>query len=114
MGQLIKTRGKYIYVEIHGDRNNQVLLYLHGGPGSSCFDFIKYQKDRLIQKNICLIAIDQRGVLRSEPLSEDESFGLKDLIEDCEELRELLNIQSWSLLGHSFGAMIALLYLSKY
>jgi proline iminopeptidase len=114
MGELINIRGKQIYVEIHGDREKPVLLYLHGGPGSSCFDFIKYQKDRIIQIDLCLVSIDQRGVLRSEPLSHDEDFGLNDLVEDCEELRKVLNIQSWSLLGHSFGAMIALRYLSKY
>lgn len=58
--------------------------------------------------------IDQRGVCRSEEITEDEAFGLHDLIEDCEELRKSLQIEKWSIIGHSFGGYVALLYASIY
>ena len=58
--------------------------------------------------------IDQRGVCRSEEITEDEAFGLNDLIEDCEELRKSLQIEKWSIIGHSFGGYVALLYASIY
>ncbi len=41
-------------------------------------------------------------------------FGLNDLIEDCEELKKVLQIEKWSIIGHSFGGYVALLYASIY
>lgn len=58
--------------------------------------------------------IDQRGVCRSEVITEEEPFGLSDLIEDCEELRKVLQIEQWSVIGHSFGGYLALLYAETY
>ncbi|CAG9621120.1 alpha/beta fold hydrolase [Sutcliffiella rhizosphaerae] len=112
MGELINIRGKKLYVEQYGEQNKEVLLYLHGGPGASCLDFSD-QAEALSEK-LRVIAIDQRGVLRSEPLQPDESFGIMDILEDCEELRNTLGINKWSLLGHSFGGYLALLYANSF
>jgi proline iminopeptidase len=102
-----------MHVELYGTPNNPAVLYLHGGPGESCFDFTYHQAERL-QDEFYVIAIDQRGVCRSELIHEHEDFGLMDLIEDCEALRKELNIENWSVIGHSFGGFLALLYVSHY
>ncbi|WP_336989637.1 alpha/beta hydrolase [Bacillus infantis] len=112
-GKLILIRGKKLYVEIHGEHNSKAVLYLHGGPGESCFDFSYHQAERL-SKTMKLIAIDQRGVCRSERISDQERFGLDDIISDCEALREYLNIGQWSLIGHSFGGFLAIKYACLY
>ncbi|MFL1673527.1 alpha/beta fold hydrolase [Paenibacillus dendritiformis] len=85
MGELIPVRGKNLYVEHWGQAHQEALLYLHGGPGASCLDFSVYQAKEL-SKRIRVISMDQRGVLRSDPIEEDEPFGLDDLIRDCEVL----------------------------
>ncbi|MGR6909853.1 alpha/beta hydrolase [Bacillus sp. BSL6] len=112
-GEYINIRGKKLYVETHGNPNNKPVLYLHGGPGESCYDFSFHQAERL-KNSLYVIMIDQRGVCRSEEITEDEAFGLHDLIEDCEELRKSLQIEKWSIIGHSFGGYVALLYASIY
>ena len=112
-GQLLEVNGKKLYVEVNNPNSEKAILYLHGGPGESCFDFTYHQKERL-GKNFQLIAIDQRGVCRSESIENDELFGLDDLVEDCEELRRLLGIEKWSVIGHSFGGYLAVLYASRY
>lgn len=112
-GRLHKIRGKDLYVEEYGSHNQEAILYLHGGPGESCYDFSFHQAVRL-QEQFRLIAIDQRGVCRSEGIETGEGFGLMDLIEDCEELRKILQIEKWSLIGHSFGGFLSVLYTSKY
>ncbi|MEN1935918.1 alpha/beta hydrolase [Paenibacillus sp. 102] len=112
-GKMMKVRGKKLYVETYGVRENPPVLYLHGGPGEMCFDFSYHQAHRL-QDFFRLIAIDQRGVGRSEKIGKQESFGLRDLIEDCEELRKMLRIEKWSVIGHSFGGFLALLYATMY
>ncbi|AXY10176.1 alpha/beta hydrolase [Bacillus anthracis] len=108
-GKYMHIRGKKLYVETHGDPKNKPVLYLHGGPGESCYDFSFHQAERL-KDSLYVIMIDQRGVCRSEEITEDEAFGLHDLIEDCEELRKALQIEKWSIIGHSFGGYVALLY----
>lgn len=112
-GELITIRGKDLYVECYGTKEKPPILYLHGGPGESCHDFSYHQSKRL--ENDCrLIAIDQRGVCRSEIIHDNEDFGLNDLIEDCEALRKYFGIEKWSVIGHSFGGFLSLLYVSKY
>ncbi|PEX91583.1 alpha/beta fold hydrolase [Bacillus cereus] len=112
-GKYMNIRGKKLYVETHGSPKNEPVLYLHGGPGESCYDFSFHQAERL-KDSLYVIMIDQRGVCRSEGITEEEPFGLNDLIEDCEELRKVLQIEQWSVIGHSFGGYLALLYASIY
>ena len=38
-GQLIDIKGKKLYVEVSNTKCEKAILYLHGGPGESCFDF---------------------------------------------------------------------------
>ncbi|MGR3764351.1 alpha/beta hydrolase [Rossellomorea sp. NS-SX7] len=106
-------RGKGIHIETYGDKELPALLYLHRGPGESCYDFSFHQSSRL-KEHFYLIAIDQRGVCRSEAISEGEPFGFQDLIEDCEAIRNELGIEKWSVLGHSFGGFLALAYVLQY
>lgn len=113
MGKLIHVRGTNLHVEEFGEDNEEALLYLHGGPGASCLDFC-YEQASLLSQKLRVIAIDQRGVLRSDPLEEDTDFGLNDIIADCEALREHLGIQAWTVLGHSFGGYLALKYVYEH
>jgi proline iminopeptidase len=112
-GSLITIRGKGLYVEVYGTPEHDAILYLHGGPGESCYDFSVSQAEKLAE-NFMVVAIDQRGVCRSEGIGSDEAFGLMDIIEDCEALRKELNIPKWSLIGHSFGGFLSVLYASEY
>nr|WP_240951729.1 alpha/beta hydrolase [Bacillus sp. RO2] len=82
---------------------------MHGGPGANCLDFC-YEQAKLLGEKLRIIALDQRGVLRSDPIKEGTDIGLDEIIADCEALREQLGIQSWTVLGHSFGGFIALKY----
>ena len=114
MGDYYKIRGKDIYTEILGADSDPVLLFIHGGPGGiGVADFIQYQGDKL-SKNFKVIAPDQRGVWRSEAILEEEDISLEDIIEDFEALRKKLNINKWSLLSHSFGGYLAVLYANLY
>ncbi|AIQ55413.1 alpha/beta fold hydrolase [Paenibacillus sp. FSL R7-0331] len=113
METTFKIRGKRLYVEIHGDAAAPPLLYLHGGPGEGCYEFMLHQSQRL-SGQLRLIGIDQRGVWRSEEIGESEPLALEDLVEDCEQLRKELGIAKWSVLGHSFGGLLGVRYAGKY
>lgn len=102
-----------LFFEDLGVKSNLPLLYLHGGPGTGSYDFTLHQ-EKLLTDEIRLISLDQRGVLRSEPIGKDNNLGLNDLVEDIEMIRRQLNVQRWSVLGHSFGGYLALKYAMIY
>ena len=104
---LIEIRGTRLYVDQRGPEHAPALLYLHGGPGSGSYDFMSFQGGRL-SRQLRLIGVDQRGVQQSDPL--DGPVTEHDLIADFEALREALGLQSWSILGHSYGGRLALRY----
>jgi proline iminopeptidase len=112
-GHLIPVRGTRLFVEVYGDPGAPAVLYLHGGPGMSCHEFTQWQSTAL-GRGLRLIALDQRGVLRSDPIGADEPISEDLLVEDCEALREALGLESWALLGHSFGGRLALRYAHRY
>ncbi len=109
---IINVKNKNIYSEIYGETNQKALLYLHGGPGASCLDFRNQAIS--IGRTHKVIAIDQYGVLRSEAIPVDEKYGMEIQIDMLEQMRIQLNINQWSLLGHSYGGMLACLYANKY
>ena len=92
-----------LYADIRGDAAAPALLFLHGGPGQGCHDFMALQGD-LLRRSLRLIGIDQRGVDRSAPMPEDaRSLSMADLVEDCEAVRQALAIERWAVAGQSFG-----------
>ena len=109
-----KINNRELYYEDYKSISSPVALYIHGGPGGiGGLDFSKYQGERLAQR--CRVIVpDQRGVWRSQGIKDDENIELEDLIEDFEELRRLLHIEKWSIICHSFGGYLSVLYENRY
>jgi proline iminopeptidase len=96
-------------VDVRGEPGSPPLLFLHGGPGQGCYDFMALQGD-LLSKSVLLIGLDQRGVDRSVPLPPGATLTVADLVADCEEVRHELGIDRWAVLGQSAGGGLALRY----
>lgn len=108
----IEILGKKIWYEIYGAEYDDTLLYLHGGPGASCLDFVN--QARALSGKMKVVIFDQLGVLRSEAIAANESYGMEYQIEMLEEMRKFWGIEKWSILGHSYGGMLAVLYAYTY
>lgn len=104
----VNIGGKKIYYEEYGAEYNNTLLYLHGGPGASCMDFVNQAK--ALSKKIRIIIFDQLGVLRSDAIAENEDYSMEYQIEILEGMRKFFGIEKWSILGHSYGGELAVLY----
>ena len=102
--------GKNIWYDIYGAEHSDTLLYLHGGPGASSLDFVNQAK--ALSRKMKVVIFDQLGVLRSDGIAENESYSMEYQIEMVEEMRKILGIEKWSVLGHSYGGMLAVLYAS--
>jgi proline iminopeptidase len=99
----IAVRGTTLFVDDRGAEDAPAVLYAHGGPGQSCYDFMQVQGDRLAER-VRLVGVDQRGILRSEPLEPGETVTPEVVVADYEALREALGVESWVLLAASAGA----------
>jgi len=112
-GRLIRVNGARIYVDDRGDPAAPPLLFIHGGPGQGCYDFMRGQGE-LLASRLRVIGVDQRGTLRSDPLPAAPALTADLLVADFEALRRRLRIESWAVLGHSAGAAYALKYVTGY
>lgn len=112
-GKLLPINGTKLWVTDVGPRTAPVLLYIHGGPSVGSLDFEHYMLPHLASR-VRLVSVDQRGVLRSDPIAAGTKVTVEQLVADFEAIRTMLAIPGWQVLGHSFGGMVALRYALAY
>ena len=81
------------------------LFVLHGGPGLDHTMFGSYLDP--LGDRYRLLLVDERGTGRSEP-SAPETWGLAHHAADVEAMAGSLGLERYAVLGHSYGAFIAL------
>jgi proline iminopeptidase len=81
------------------------LLVLHGGPGLDHHEFADYL-DPLCDR-YRLVLVDQRAQGRSEP-ADPATWTLRQMAADVVALARALELPRYAVLGHSFGAFVAL------
>ncbi len=108
----VSINGTDLTVLIRGeDKNNPVLIFVHGGPCCSEIPYVrKYQGE--LEKDFTIVHYDQRGSGRSYKAGQDYSdvtarTHVDDLIALTEYVEDYLNKDKVILLGHSFGTYIA-------
>jgi proline iminopeptidase len=108
--------GHQIYWECCGNPAGKPALYLHGGPGSGCSADQRRFFDPHLYRAVLL---DQRGSGRSRPLANEPDADLSSnttahLIADIEALREMHDVDRWTILGLSWGTTLGLAYAQAY
>ena len=108
-----KIRGTEIFYDVDGTRlvpvdgkmvERPVLFLLHGGPGG---DHSSFKKEVGKLTDVAqLVYIDHRGSGRSRD-SDPESWTLENNIDDLDALREHFSLERISILGSSYGGMVA-------
>ena len=87
------------------------MVVLHGGPGAH-HDYLLPGFDDLATGRE-LIYYDQRGGGQS-PVTRDTPVGWREHVADLEELRKQWGLEQLTLLGYSWGGLLALLYSTEY
>src|SRR4051795_9356678 len=80
------------------------LIVLHGGPGMDHTMFRPYLDP--LGDDFRLLYVDERGQGRSDRV-DPATLSLEVFARDVDLLAEALELDSFALLGHSFGAIIA-------
>ncbi|CAK9109761.1 Proline iminopeptidase (PIP) (Prolyl aminopeptidase) (PAP) [Durusdinium trenchii] len=110
-GNLVTVDGTHsLYYEVSGNPKGKVVLFLHGGPG----DGSSPKHRRLFDPEVfCIVAFDQRGAGQS--VGKKEFNTTEKLVQDIEQLRLHLGVESWELLvGGSWGSTLALAYSTRF
>lgn len=111
--QLIEIDGKYhVWTKKVGDGKMKVLL-LHGGPGFS-HDYFECFEDFLPGEGMTIYYYDQLGSGNSDTPADTTLWHLPRFIEEVEQVRKGLHLDSFYLVGHSWGGMLAMEYLHTY
>lgn len=111
--KMIKVDGKYnVWTKKIGDGKIKVLL-LHGGPGFS-HDYMECFEDFLPKEGIEFYYYDQLGCGNSDMPADTGLWNLPRYVEEVEQVRKGLDLDSFYLFGHSWGGMLAMEYLDKY
>ena len=112
-GRYVEVGGIQQWITIRGeDRNNPVVLFLHGGPGDATNPW-GYAGFRLWLKHFTVVQWDQRGAGRTfgkNPDAPPQTITIARMTQDGVELTDVLRQQLRKdkiiLIGHSWGSIL--------
>ncbi|UFU00664.1 alpha/beta fold hydrolase [Radiobacillus kanasensis] len=99
------------YIE-GGLATNPTLVLLHGLAGSSTYSFAELMEE--LKEKYFVIAIDQPGHGKSDPFDTERAYLFSNLANWYEQVFSKLKLDSFYLIGHSWGADVALHYTKLY
>ncbi|MCW3063052.1 MAG: hypothetical protein JWN32_224 [Solirubrobacterales bacterium] len=102
-GRLIDIGDTALHVVERGE--GPPVIVLHGGPGLDHHEFADYLDP--LADGYRLLLVDQRGQGRSGP-SAESTWTLEQMAADVGALGRALGLGRHAVLGHSFGAFVAL------
>eukprot|EP01034_Spumella_vulgaris_P005418 gene5418-6915_t len=103
-----------LYLKAYGDAKNPAVIFLHGGPGYNAVSFEHTTAQRLADEAHCYVLVyDQRGCGRN-PTDPDAKFTFKEAFADLNGIYQKYNIEKATLIGHSFGGTLGILFTEKY
>ena len=110
-GQYYTINGAKLWVVTVG--KGEPLIIIPGGPGGNHLAYRGF--DSLSRKgNIQLIYFDAFGRGKSDTAKNVKEYSIARDVEDIEGLRKALGFEKVSLLGHSYGSLVAQSYALKY
>lgn len=103
MGELIDIGDTSLWVERRG--HGFPLLLLHGGPGDDHHEFADYLDP--LADTYTLLFVDMRAQGRSAPAGRS-TWTIAHMAADINALADAMRSPRYAVLGHSYGALVAL------
>ncbi len=109
---IIAAQSQSIYSRTFGNPKDKPVIFLHGGPGYNCALFEATTAKKLSENGLYVIVYDRRGEGRSK--NAPAKFNFQETFDDLNIIYKEHHLTKATLLGHSFGGVIATLYSDKY
>ena len=106
------VNGQNLYIKTYGDKAKKAIIFIHGGPSGNSTLFECTTAQKLADKGFYVIIYDRRGEGRS--IDSTATFTYNEAFQDLNQIYEKFHLKKASLLGHSFGGLVATLYTEKY
>lgn len=107
-GRLVPVHDTELYVVERGTPDGLPILVLHGGPGLDHHEFAHYLDPLSGDGRYRLVLADLRANGRSRRDAPPETWTLETMAADVSGLAAGLGVERYAVLGHSFGAFVAL------
>ncbi len=103
---LLPVHETHLYVDLRGPEDGFPLLVLHGGPGLDHTMFGDHLDP--LTDTYRLVLVDEREQGRSDRGTDPATWNLHQHASDVAALATALGVERYAVLGHSYGAFIAL------
>ena len=108
-GKYLTINGAKLWVEVEG--KGEPILLIPGGPGDAHYFHPSFST---LANSFKVIYFDAFGRGKSDRAKDSKEYTFSRDIEDIEGLRKELGFETFNLLGHSYGGMVAQAYALKY
>lgn len=105
------TDAQTLYSKAFGSPGSKPVVFLHGGPGYNCAAFEASTAQKMADNGFYVIVYDRRGEGRSTDKA--ARFTFEQTFADLDNLYQQYGLTKATLMGHSFGGIVATLYAEK-
>jgi len=106
------VNGQNLYIKTFGNQNSTPIIFMHGGPGYNCASFEATTAQNLADNGFFVIVYDRRGEGRSKDAN--AKFTIEQSIEDVNTIFNEYKLQKATIIGHSFGGIVATNFATAY
>lgn len=99
-------------LQTFGDPKDHAVIFLHGGPGYNSVSFEQTTAEKLANNGFFVISYDRRGEGRNEEL--EAEFTFEQTFKDLNGIYSNYNLEKTTLVGHSFGGIVATFFAEKF
>lgn len=106
-GRLVKVADTRLFVDERGDGGVPILAF-HGGPGLDHHSFGDYLDPLTDDGRYRLVLVDERAQGGSDRDADPSTWTIARMVADITDVAASLGLDRYVVLGHSFGAFLAL------
>lgn len=104
----------FYYFKGKEPRKNTPIIYLHGGPGAHVTSYDTVAFGKLANYGYDIYLYDQIGSGQSERLNNIMDYTVERHLKDLEAIVNIIGATKIVLIGHSWGASLAPLYIARH